>query len=124
MTIDTSSHSVALTIVCLIALLVLGVFSILAHRLCLYLEHRFGLLTSVPMTRIIRIGFRLSTLTLFTELSILFAGFGTRGTAGLLGMTILMQWACFIRLDTLRKRDGFPQQDRGWPHYQLVKDRP
>ena len=124
MTVDTLSQPVALTIVCLIVLLLLGVFSILAHRLCLYLEHRFGLLTPVPMTRTIRIGFRLSTLTLFTELSILFAGFGTRGTAGVLGMTILMQWACFIRLDTLRKRDGLPQRDRERPHYELIKDRP
>ncbi|MEK7760468.1 MAG: hypothetical protein AAB433_02700 [Nitrospirota bacterium] len=50
-------------------------------------------------------------MSILTELVILFTGFGTPGTAVVLLIGILLQWACFTRLDALRSTHGFTHVD-------------
>lgn len=109
-TIGSSSVN-ALMLVSIVIIIVLSAAGVAAHRICSYLEHRFRLLPVVPSTYALRIGLRFSTMSILTELVILFTGFGTPGTAVVLLIGILLQWACFTRLDTLRSTNGFTQLD-------------
>lgn len=106
-----STEVLTRTLICTAILMLLIVLGIVSHRICTYLEHRFRLLPALPSTRPHRIGLRISTLSILTELVILFSGFGTPGTAVVLLIAILLQWACFTRLDALRSTQAITQFD-------------
>jgi len=108
---NISTHILTLTLIYTVIIVMLIVAGLVSHRICSYLEHRFRLLPAIPSTRPLRIGLRISTMSILTELVILFTGFGTPGTAVVLLIGILLQWACFTRLDTLRNTNGFTQLD-------------
>ena len=108
---NISTDILTLSLVSTAIFLILIVLGIVSHRICSYLEHRFRLLPAVSSTQALRIGFRISTMSILTELVILFTGFGTPGTAIVLLIGILLQWACFTRLDGLRSTHGISQLD-------------
>ena len=108
---NTSTEILTLSLICTAIFLILIVLVIASHRISSYLEHRFRLLTAAPSTNPLRIGLRISTMSILIELFILFTGFGTPGTAVVLLIAILLQWACFTRLDALRSTNAFTQFD-------------
>ena len=108
---NTSTDVLTLTLICTAILVMLIGLGFVSHRICHYLEHRFHLLPAVPPWNPLRIGLRMGTMSILTELVILFTGFGTPGTAVVLLIGILLQWACFTRLDALRSTHGFTHVD-------------